>query len=137
MHWKSILKIDRNAGPRHEDIPSDLIREGIELWVDQNLSDRILGRAEAVNRTFFREFNEVTNGDINVQVTPEMVRNMRMSFRHIIMTDVASHLIDNGMRGWYIPENNALLVKRGSEVLAEVINAFDRDSLREIIGDEE
>ena len=74
---------------------------------------------------------------MNAQVTPEMVRNMTNTFRHIIMTDVAGHLIDNGMSGWYIPENNALLVKRGSEVLAEVINAFDRESLIGIMGGEE
>ena len=137
MSWTDVLKIDPNVGPRHKDIPSDLIREGIELWVGDNLSDRILGRADAVNRTLFREFNEVTDGDMNAQVTPEMVRNMTNTFRHIIMTDVAGHLIDNGMSGCYIPENNALLVKRGSEVLEEVINAFDRESLIGIMGGEE
>jgi hypothetical protein len=125
--WFNILKVEI-----HDDIPDEYIQEGIQSFVEQELGSKIWGRKESTLKYFWEEFDEVTEGNIDARFTPEMVKSMP-KFWIVILQKIGQHLSkEYDMWGWYEESNNALLLRKVSEGVAEWLNSLDREGTRRL-----
>ena len=130
MSWQDVI---RKKQPHIlEDIPDEYMKEALEYWEEENMGDRIPHRARHTNKIFWEEFDEVSGGNIDIKFTPEMAQSMRKTW-HSLMSDVPIYLMQKwDMTGWYLPENNKLLVEKLSQAFADYMNNMPREGMRRL-----